>query len=41
MKEAQGMLKELLEFEPDNKMLTEYKKYIAEYIAQGNLLSFW
>lgn len=40
MKEAQGMLKELLEFEPNNKMLAEYKKYIAEYIAQGNLLSF-
>lgn len=36
MKEAHAMVKELLEYEPDNKMLTEYNKYIAEYIAQGS-----
>jgi hypothetical protein len=35
MKEAQRLVKVLLDYEPDNKMLKEYNKYIAEYIAQG------
>jgi len=29
------MARELLEYEPDNKMIKEYHKYIMEYIAQG------
>lgn len=35
MKEALVMARELLEYEPDNKMIKEYYKYISEYIAQG------
>lgn len=31
------MSRELLEYEPDNKMIKEYHKYIMEYIAQGTL----
>ena len=37
MKEALAMSRELLEYEPDNKMIKEYHKYIMEYIAQGTL----
>jgi hypothetical protein len=42
MKEALVMAKELLVYEPDNKMIREYQKYITDYIAQGmdNLPSF-
>lgn len=35
MKEALVMARELLDYEPDNKMIKEYHKYIQEYIAQG------
>lgn len=35
MKEALVMAKELLVYEPDNRMIKEYLKYIMEYIAQG------
>jgi hypothetical protein len=35
MKEALVMAKQLLVYEPDNKMIREYQKYITDYIAQG------
>lgn len=35
MKDALTMARELLVYEPDNKMIKEYHKYIQEYIAQG------
>ena len=31
------MARELLEYEPGNKMIKEYQKYITEYIAQGKI----
>jgi hypothetical protein len=36
MKDAAPLATELLTYEPENKMILEYQKYINEYIAQGN-----
>jgi hypothetical protein len=40
MKEALLLTNQILEHEPKNKMVLEYKTYLRQYIQQGTCASF-